>query len=155
MTAAIERLAAICQRWRGELVSVPSEDLGRTLATLRIAEHPHGAHALDWRRRRIYVSAQNANAGTIVHEMGHVFLHDEPASRQDSELHWLGWEICMARKVGCYRVWDVQNAAYGLWDGEEWGCSRKRLAIKEALEESHAWGYIDRKGNPRCTRKAP
>jgi hypothetical protein len=51
-------------------------------------------------------------------------------------------------------VWDAQNTRYGLWDGEEWGCSRKRLAIKTALEESRAYGYIDRHNEPLCTRDA-
>lgn len=108
---ALRKLRSLCRKWNGDLVVVQS------LSDVRItSRHPHGGHAIDWRRRAIFVVESKANAGAVVHEMAHVFCEDEAPNGHTDEPAWLGWEIATARLAGCYRVWSDQMSGYLLGD---------------------------------------
>jgi hypothetical protein len=99
-----------------------------------------------------------ANAGAIIHEMGHTFLDRslKQVERSD-EFKWLGWEICLARLARCYGVWDEQNSTYVVGDmpdgnididGMEWGAlSRrvKKLLTQDRIDFAIRYGLVQRK----------
>lgn len=77
-------------------------------------------YALHWESKRIIILDECDDPGTIIHEMGHCFL-DKNGPENSDEFSWLGWEICLARKAGCYRTWSMQNSDYHL--GSEYSTS--------------------------------
>jgi len=119
--------------------------------------HPDWFHAIDIKAGLILADAEHANAGTVIHEMGHVFLKEgHPSST--SEPDWLGWEIVMARQNRCYRAWALQNNDYIVPYGDtdiEWNRAspnQLRSIISSSIARSTELGLIDANGRPRCTR---
>lgn len=165
---AIERLASLCRRWGGELklVTVPQFDRlfytdyvdGGRMHTFGYYEAPASPnHGLNWDAKTIYVVPEYADAGSIIHEMGHVFLEDGSPSFGTDEWSWLGWEIVVARLMRCYRAWDLQNRNYSLgddWIGD-WGNLapwEKRILSRERIRAAKKLGFLDRLGRPQSTR---
>lgn len=149
-------LASLCRRWGGTLDLVSA----REFAAADIEVHPLGNHGIDYEQRAIMAVRFRANPGTIVHEMGHVFLA-EGNTASTYEPDWLGWEIVLARRARCYRAWSKQNADYQLPLAErdeliEWGSLRgqdQRRVIADRLELAVTLGIVSRGGVPLCTRK--
>jgi len=114
-------------------------------------------HAIDWPNRKVIAVEHQHNCGQIIHEMGHVFLAEaEPTNGE--EIHWLGWEIAMARRSRCYRVWSKQNASYMVnWnDALEWqdlSGDRLRRFIADRISHAKKIGIVSRDGEPLCTRR--
>jgi hypothetical protein len=109
-------------------------------------------YALHWGTKRIVTYREAADPGTIIHEMGHAFLDLEDPGVSD-EWSWLGWEICLAKKAECYRVWSKQNGDYSInmrrmgdWRNLS---SRQRSDIAiDRIRHGKSIGIIDKSGNP-------
>jgi len=117
-------------------------------------------HAIDRGSRVVFARAGHASPGSIIHEMGHVFL-DEGDPVADNEPDWIGWEIVVARKARCFREWSKQNSDYSLefegeyvlWAELEDGAMLRRL-IADRIDHAMSLGLVSRKGEPLCTRGA-
>lgn len=155
---ALAYLSALCRRWGGELQLVSPAEFRNLLAVHGRTVHPLGHHAIDVGQRLVIADRRNANPGTVVHEMGHVFIDEEC---EECEPDWLGWEIALARRAGCYRTWSEQmeKSGYCIWfeDREHvWGKMdagvRLRL-IADRIDYAQAIGIVGRDGEPLCTRR--
>lgn len=155
-------LARLCRRWGGEIVFMPKADFHalhfKLSADDGLTIGPDGNHAVDRPNRRILAVEHQHNVGTLIHEMGHAFLA-EAAPSNPGEFDWLGWEIVLARRAGCYRVWSKQNAGYAmnLEEGErEWGeltAEQLRRVIADRIDYARKIGIVSQRGEPLCTRK--
>lgn len=164
MNRAIEQLGQICKSWGGSLNFVSTTEYEELFMRDHArregwSDSPSASwHGVVWEPRRVYVVPEHANAGTIVHEMGHVFADHGGNPENSDEWKWLGWEICLARWVRCYRMWSEQNDSYGLgdeWDNDEWGSltpARRKALIKDRIAESRKWGIIDKFDRPLSVR---
>lgn len=136
----VERLQRITSRWGGKLIVVSWGafcELMNDRGLIELAPAATGL-GLNWKDKLIFVAREHVNPGAIIHEMGHVFADREWPS--NNEFDWLGWEICLARKAGCYRAWDKQNAGHGVFDVGITGI------------EDNEWGYLTRPERQRITR---
>ncbi len=157
MTPAIQYLARQCLKWGGALVLLTDEqfcELGIVDMRGQRTLGPDGLHAIDLLARTVYAVAERADAGAIIHEMGHLFLAEgHPSTTYEPD--WLGWEIALAKRAGCYRIWSKQNAAYELGDGTAWeeltATGKARVAL-ERMDRAMALGIVSQDGEPLCTR---
>lgn len=170
------KLQRLCKRWGGKIQLLNYTDFDRyvTANTSHLNRESDGEpitslapaarwHGMCWATRTIYAVDLEANAGAIIHEMGHTFLDlDEDQVDNSDEVSWLGWEIAVARYAGCYRIWSDQNAGYNLGDDVcdedgsfEWGSITpkfEREVIVDRLKHARRVGYLDRRFRPRSTR---
>lgn len=163
MTGPLGYLSRLCRRWSGELVLM-SEPEFRALPFNApwvddgITRGPDDNHATDRPRRKVIAVDGMANPGAIVHEMGHCFLSEGNPSN-DGEFDWLGWEIVLARRARCYRIWSAQNAEYLINTnlGERtWGtltADRRRCLITDRIDWAMSLGIVSQDGEPLCTRR--
>lgn len=158
MTDSMAYLARLCRRWGGELLLVSRAQFSLLASLPGRTVHPLGGHAIDVAQRLVVAERRRANSGTVVHEMGHVFLVEGDPERT-YEPDWLGWEVALARRAGCYRVWSTQNADYQLpaeQDMYEWRDFRGvelRGKIAELLDDAKAAGFVSAAEEPLCTRR--
>src|SRR4029077_1646409 len=156
--SALAYLSRLCVRWGGELIPLPSPSFHAMTRCPGVSTHPLGAHAIDHARHQIFVSRRLVNPGTVIHEMGHVFL-DEGKTSTTYEPDWLGWEIMLARRARCYREWSSQNAGYIIYTGRkehEWqelSPRQRRRCISNRINYAREIGILSRDGAPLCTRK--
>jgi hypothetical protein len=123
--------------------------------------HPRGSHAIDVPARLVVAERRRVDPGTVIHEMGHVFLAEgDPDGTY--EPNWLGWEIALARRARCYWPWSAQCADYQLLEGDiarDWRDFRGaelRRKIAECIDEAKSLGVVSEEGAPLCTRpRAP
>ncbi len=161
---ALKYLRTIIRKWGGTLEVVTAEKY-----KVIEKEDCHGiglwntssvsGYAIHWLDKRIVIRDGCNDPGTIIHEMGHVFLDLDGPDNSD-EYSWLGWEICLARKAHCYRSWSLQNSDYGV--GCEWSefsndtsaiwgnlsKYNKTLLVKDRIEHAKRIGIVDRHNNP-------
>lgn len=119
------------------------------------------ALGLDWEKKTIYIT-RTLNPACAIHEMGHVFLARNMAHPRDSigsvefEDEWLGWEICLAKQLGCYDLWDEQNVDYSVNErGDLWGnlSSRKKAeVVRERIAHAKRIGLCTEDGTARAFR---
>lgn len=156
-------LARLCRRWCGKIVFMPHEAF-RSLPynapdTDGLTRSPDMVHAIDWPNRKVIAVDHRHNVGAIIHEMGHLFLEEGRPSATE-EFDWLGWEIVLARRARCYRVWDKQNAEFVLnleGRARSWGDlarSEKARLAADRIDHAQAIGIVSKDGEPLCTRKA-
>ncbi len=171
MTVYFSRLQEKCEYWGGDLEIVGKRTLEQLyldamhrtggLGSYKIfSEGPLRGVALAWKDKRILITSLDVNPGRIVHEMGHCFL-DLDGPENSDELSWLGWEISLAKEIGCYQEWDAQNSDYGLyfddvpiWSGD-WGeltDDAKSLLIENRMAEARRLGILDSMGRARPRR---
>lgn len=160
MTPSIAYLSRLCRRWGGELLLLSTREFRHMSRVSGRSTHPAGAHAIDRGARLVIVNQRHANPGTIIHEMGHVFLEEADPFYSD-EPEWLGWEITLARQARCFQTWSKQNAGYRLeFEGdsylwEEMRPCKQRGLIMERIEHAKGLGIVSRVGSALCTRKTP
>ncbi len=158
MTRALAYLSNLCRRWGGELVLVSADDYYNLSRVSGWTSHPLGFHAINVAKRTILANRKRVDPGTVIHEMGHVFLA-EGDPRTTFEPDWLGWEIVLARRARCYRTWSAQNAGYELGFEDyfgSWGeldSQTARRLIAACIADAKALGIVSRDGEPLCTRK--
>lgn len=155
MTTALSYLSRLCRRWGGSLDLLSRHAFGNLASTDMFSLHPSGSHAIDRHARRIIAERHRVNAGTVIHEMGHVFL----AEGDKYEPDWLGWEIALARRARCYLIWSKQNHDYNVQFDEHdksWSefsaLDRKRL-ISDRIDYAKSIGIVSQDGAPLCTRQ--
>lgn len=155
---ALTYLSRLCLRWGGELITLPGRSFSAMIACHGVTAHPYGSHALHRGRRQIFVNRGHVRPGTVIHEMGHVFLEEaDPSTTYEPD--WLGWEIALARQARCYRTWAEQNAGYIFsFRGKEyqWGelpPQEERRFIANRLAHARRLGILSRNGTPLCTRQ--
>lgn len=159
MTSPLAYLSQLCRRWGGMLLLLPRADFRSMARCSGFTGHPDRHHAIDRGQRLVIADRRRANPGTIVHEMGHVFL-DEGNPVDCYEPDWLGWEIVLARMARCYRIWSMQNADYELANtcglpNVSWGWltnAEKQRVIADRIDYAKAIGIVNRDGEPLCTR---
>jgi hypothetical protein len=156
VSRSITYLSRRCRHWGGELILVSRPVFVDLAADLPL--HPRGSHAIDRTARRVIVERRHANPGTIIHEMGHVFLEEgDPVTTFEPD--WLGWDIALARNARCFRAWSRQNADYGVtfddYDLEWASFSREERArlIADRIDYAQTLGLLSQKGEPLCTRR--
>lgn len=160
----IQYLARICAHWGGSLSLLSDEDYTILAANFsfrdsdKITEAPDRSHAIDYDNFRVFAHRVRGNPGGIIHEMGHLFLEEGRPSTTD-ELEWLGWEIAMARMSGCYKVWNEQNAGYGVrlpWGHmSTWGdlsTDARRIVTADRIDHAMMIGILSPNGVPLRTR---
>lgn len=169
-------LQRLCKRWGGKIVLLSSyqayeaEVVSRVWHQRRMHDQGLGPltsqapaaqwHGLCWETRTIYAVEEHANAGSIIHEMGHTFLDDfEGQVESSDELNWLGWEIQVARYARCYKIWSDQNSGYvlgDLFDGiYDWGGqtrTEERMIVEDRIQYVREIGYLDRRFRPLSMR---
>jgi hypothetical protein len=155
---ALARLAARCRQWGGELRIVGDRAYRSFVALPQTSAHPRGSHAIDVAARQIVVRRRSADSGAVIHEMGHLFLREGlPGSTNEPD--WLGWEICLARRMGCYRAWSRQNETYQIiylagFSECEWGrlsWSEQRRIATERVAFAQRIGIVSASGEPLRT----
>jgi hypothetical protein len=160
MKVSIGYLSRLCRHWGGSLELVSGRDFIEQVSAPCFSLHPNGSHAIDLVGRRILVERAHVNPGTLIHEMGHLFLEEgDPATTY--EPNWLGWEIVLARRARCYRTWSAQNADYrlpgeslsgeSLW-WKDLPFSLRRRLIDESITDAKDLGIVSPRGVPLCTR---
>lgn len=158
MSTAIVYLTHLCHRWGGSLELLPEPEFRAITQCSGRSVHPSRSHAIDRGARTIFAVRSAANPGTIIHEMGHVFL-EEGSPFFTYEPDWLGWEIALARLARCFRTWSKQNIGYLLDSDDEdvtWGALSRRAErelIAERLDHAMALGIVSQDGAPLCTRR--
>lgn len=158
MTGPLAYLSRLCRRWAGELLLVTGAEFSDLNGRLDSSVHPLDHHAIAKRERLVFVESAFANPGTIIHEMGHVFLDDTELDERD----WLGWEIALARRARCVRIWSAQNAGYQVGDFEDlpwpvWSDltrDEKRRLVADRIAHARKIGILSPNGVPLCTRRA-
>lgn len=161
---AINVLKEIAKSWGGviEVVSTGEfEPFGALSDDLHNGwtRPPENGHALHYETRRMVVDRKLACAGTIIHEMGHAFV-DESNPEEADEWDWFGWEICLARKVGCYRRWSKSSRHYivtvnpgeDLISWKRLTSSQKAAVTDERIKHAIKIGIVDPNGDPRAVR---
>ena len=157
MRGALSYLSRLCHRWGGELILLPGPSFHAMMTCHGVTSHPSDSHAIHRARRQIFADTCHVCPGTIIHEMGHVFLK-EAVPFKSHEPDWLGWEIALARRARCYRVWSEQNTGYSFsFRGQEleWGMmtpQEERLFIANRIRFAKRLGILSRDGVPLCTR---
>lgn len=164
MSGPLAYLARLCLRWGGELVLMTEPEF-RVLhfgsrMTNGLTQAPDGDHAIDWPNGKVIAVESSVNPGAVIHEMGHLFLA-EGAPATTNELDWLGWEIEMARRARCYRIWSKENFDYELGDtcglmGASWGwltVAETRRVAADRIAHAKAIGILSQHGEPLCTRR--
>ena len=122
---ALGRLTELCRRWGGEIVVLDSLSEfderfdGRIASEAGYYDAPfsdfHGVH---WEDKRIYTVKSFESTSALIHEMGHVFASprspafDPEADDKFEEYDFFGWEIAVARIVGCLPSWSRDNKDY-------------------------------------------
>ncbi len=159
MSRAIAYLSRLCRRWGGSLELVSESKFSELRNRPGTSDHPARRHAIDRPRRAVFAIYDKANPGTIIHEMGHVFL-EEGDPLYTYEPDWLGWEVVLARRARCFEVWSEQNDDYEIELDDvdtEWAClgaSSQRRFIADRVQHAKTIGIVSRDGVPLCTRKA-
>ena len=158
MRTAIDYLSRLCHRWGGELLLLPDPAFRAVMVAHGVTSHPSDTHAIHRGRRQIFASDRHVCPGTVIHEMGHVFLK-EAVPFKNHEPNWLGWEIALARRARCYRTWSEQNTGYNFsFRGQEWEwgtmtLQEERLFIANRINYAKRLGILDKDGTPLCTRR--
>jgi hypothetical protein len=116
--ASLQYLAELARSWGGSLkvITKPAFDAIETYHTTYRRRNKDSGwsfsntqhHALHWETKRIEILEGMENPGETIHEMGHAFL-DLKGPWLSDEWSWLGWEICLAKKAGCYRIWSMNK----------------------------------------------
>jgi hypothetical protein len=164
---SVARVAALCRRLGASLVLLDSMSafewyFCENNEYLKGEDGYHTSPAdsgigLNWRQRRVYAVRTHADAGRIIHELGHLCC-DRYGPQRSAEPAWLGWEICAARVTRTWRIWNAQMDGYCLALAaaprryREWGslsAHDKATAISERLAIAEQRGFIDRHGRPR------
>lgn len=160
---ALTYLSRLCRRWGGELVLMPASEFhamrfNASWVDDGLTMGPDSNHGLDRSNRRVIAVEHRYNVGAIIHEMGHAFLSEATPSN-DGEFDWLGWEIVLARRAGCYRTWSKQNAEYVINTdlGERtWSTltvEQRRDLIVDRIDYAQSIGIVSQSGEPLCTRR--
>lgn len=159
---AIERLARVCRGWRGDLRLLHAHEFKamrfQSYPDIR-TRSPDGHHGLDFKDRVVFARVDRADAGAIVHEMGHLFLREADLTNDD-EFPWIGWEIAMARRTGCYAIWSAQNAEYQIGDFDqlisatwaELNSEQQARLSRERIAHAKVLGILSPRGIPLATR---
>ncbi len=125
---------------------------------------PDDFHALHWESKRIITVVDKAMCGFLIHEMGHAFLNlKDSVNSDEDEWEWLGWEIAMAKEVGCYKLWSEHNGSYFIprdpkRPGENlisWGRANARIKSAMAynrLRHAKDIGILDKNYRPTTRR---
>ena len=108
---AIQRLSDQARAWGGKITIVSEGDFWSVVKQPGWTFPPEVGHALHYQTKEILVMRSDMNAGIIVHEMGHAFA-DLSLPHASNEWNWLGWEICLARNMDCYRNWSTSTREY-------------------------------------------
>lgn len=122
-------------------------------------ESPFARHlGVNHKRKTVYAAVDSAESqiGALIHEIAHVF-----ATRKGpdacKEFDFLGWEIALAREIGCYRTWSADNSDYAVGDdGTMWRyLSAKRRAdiVRERVAYAQKIGIVDANGRVRSARR--
>lgn len=165
----LERLADLCSEWGGSLALVSEHTFNRVFYTTPAAVGPDGWPFVEapfadwagmhWDAKLIVGVHDRVNVNAVIHEMGHVFAckTDPNGVKWDGSYEWdfLGWEMAVAYKVGCYQQWSDQNSAYGVDDGSNWGdlsLDARAAMIKERMEAAATAGLLDANGHPLAIR---
>ena len=158
---AIPRLASLCSQWGGalELLSIDEWEaiFDPPWRGYSVAPFTSG-HGIHWASKVVYALNEDADPGTIVHEMGHVFACgiDPHHDFETREFSWFGWEIALARQVRCFAHWSEGNRDYQIRnDGTKWGrlTGREQAeCIKDRLEHARRIGILDDNLRPRAIR---
>ena len=156
--AALDYLSRLCRRWSGELILLPDPAFRTIMVCHGVTSHPSDSHAIHRGHRQIFADARHVCPGTVIHEMGHVFLK-EAIPFKTHEPDWLGWEISLARRARCYRAWSAQNTGYNFsFRGKEWEwgtmtLQEERLFITNRITYARRLGILNQDGAPLCTRR--
>lgn len=167
MNRAVKELQRLCRAWGGDLILMPRrafellEHYDRSGARMFTPAPASSFHGLNWDAKLVFATHEDVNAGSVIHEMGHVFASDV-SERDCDEWSWLGWEIRLAQQVGAYRVWSKQNEAYVMGDydglgvdGEEWGTitsGGRRAVARDRIAAGKRFRIINRSGRPIAIR---
>jgi hypothetical protein len=155
---ALAYLTRLCRRWGGSFETVTCEVFCNLCRGTGWSLHPFGNHASNVSTRSIIAVRDQELPGTLIHEMGHVFLSEGHPART-YEPNWLGWEIALARQARCYRAWSDQNTGYAFtWrrKDREWGeldHSEERQVTADFVERAIKRRIVTPSGVPLCTRR--
>ena len=118
----VQKLQRLCKRWGGAFVLLA--DQATFIETFRDANNERykseapfiNWHGINWKDKIVYATHQDVTVGGAIHEMGHVFASKRcpKTAGGGDEWSWLGWEGALARHVGCYQRWSIENGNYGL-----------------------------------------
>lgn len=161
---AIEALSKIAAYWGGSIRMVSLHEFEEIQDELwkyrkgKWTPSPDDGHALHHETKEIVVQRSLANPGSIIHEMGHAFA-DKTHPDNSDEWEWFGWEICLAKKVGCYQLWSKNTRSYivGLQrrDGAEfldsWSAltaRQKKRVAEDRIEHAKLLGIVTAQGEP-------
>lgn len=165
---AVNKLIEITKSWGGTLDLVTLPEYNKTVLTLFGKRYkgwsfpPDDYHALHWESKRIIAVADEAKCGFLIHEMGHLFLNQEdPCHSQECEWEWMGWEVALAKYVGCYRLWSEHNGSYCISNPRVedklimWRRATaiiKSAAVANRLQHARDIGLLDTHDNPVTRR---
>ncbi len=163
---AINSLIDITKSWGGTLDLVTLHEYNATVFESQYKKNkgwstpPDDFHALHWENKRIITVADKAMCGFLIHEMGHLFLNMiDPFRSNEDEWEWLGWEIALAKLVGCYKLWSEHNGSYFMPRDPErpgenlvsWGranAKTKSVAAYNRLRHAKDIGILDASYQP-------
>jgi hypothetical protein len=152
-------LSRLCSLWGGELTILPEPEFqALDYQEPGISGAPDGWHAVDLPRRRVIAARGHVCPGCVIHEMGHLFLVEAEPEVCPDEWPWFGWEVVLARQVGCYPTWSKSSSTYivgGSCQGMEWGRLKpheRRCLITDRIAHAKTIGILSQDGEPLCTR---
>lgn len=139
---AIKALSDIAASWGGS-VHLISMDLWYEIKKECVNGNawtapPEDGHYLNYKTKEFRLSADLGNAGVLIHEMGHCFA-SFVAPDDSAEWDWFGWEICLAKQVGCYDIWSKSCREYvvgGEYRSHTWGglsCREKDVISRDRV----------------------
>lgn len=157
----VKRLAAKCASWGGELRVMPPSlwrglirEAQNTVGGLEVAPFD-SLHGVDWGAKVVYAVDKYVDIGAVIHEMGHVFASMAPPNTS-TEFDFFGWEVALARELGCYRQWSTGSASYSVTGaGDPWASQapqEKRQIIRERHDHARLLGLLDKRGNAIAIR---
>ncbi len=158
MRLYLARLAVLCKKLGGELRLISDAEF---TALMEPEDNPEWDeapftrwHAVNWKQRLIIAAEKHASLNGIIHEMGHVFADPMPPTASN-EFDWLGWEIAVAKYVGCYRQWSTGNKDYCIGD-MNWGeasARRKHELILDRIVEAQDDGILSAQLRPLAVQR--
>jgi hypothetical protein len=166
-SAGVSRLSDLCRGWGGRLTVLDSEGAYLKLFTgdgmllhasdLDLHDAPFCSfHGVRWRAKEIVTVKGWACTSSLIHEMGHVFAcHVSPEEVSD-ELAFFGWEVAVARMIGCCASWSRDNAHYAITEqGDTWGDAspyRRRTFANQRVATARQIGLLDEHLRPISVR---